>query len=178
MELNNEMVLKDFTFPELKLPEDLSHCKPHEIEGLKDYIKWAKPIKIATGVFVTPDLNINHFIRDEIIDDLYSFSFRTWEEMIEYDPESDEYNPHALQKQNYGVCDNYGQILRYLPIVRDPRNFIVILTPIYKKHQPKRDGWRWEKWGEYIGIQNSKADYLYDEPEIEMIYVYHVYEMQ
>jgi hypothetical protein len=142
------MVLKDFTFPEFKLPEDLSGIKPNIIEEMKDYIKWAQPVRIAAGVFETPSLNIDHFIMDEIIDDLYSFSFRTWEEMLEYNRSEDKsYNPHALYKQNYGVCDNYGQVLRYLPVVRDPRNFIIILTPIYKKHEPPRDGWRWEKWG-------------------------------
>ena len=172
------MVLADFIFPELKLPEDLSIFKPSEIKGMKEYIELAKPQKIKTGIFESLDLNIETFHRDLIIDCWHSFTFRSWEEMIEWNrSEQVEYDPHALYKQNYGVCDNYQQILEYLPVETDPRKFIIVLTPIYKKHEPCRYGWRWEKWGEYIGTQKSVADYLYDEPYIDMVYVYHVYEV-
>lgn len=36
-------------------------------------------------------------------------------------------------------------------------------------------GWRWEKWGPYIGTQRSVADYLHDEPDIDYVYTFHVY---
>ncbi|MNC81295.1 hypothetical protein D3C75_1343800 [compost metagenome] len=61
----------------------------------------------------------------------------------------------------------------------DPeRKFVVSLAEIRKDEQPEQWGWRWEKWGEYIGTQNSQADYLYDEPEIERVFVYHIYEIK
>ena len=83
----------------------------------------------------------------------------------------------------YGVCDNYQQILE-----RDKRikalekwkgfEFVIIISEIRKKDEPPRDGWRWEKWGSYIGDQNTMTDYLYDEPEIENVYVYSTYRVQ
>jgi len=36
-----------------------------------------------------------------------------------------------------------------------------------KSEEPPSSGWRWCRWGEYIGTQEPKADYLYDEPFIE-----------
>lgn len=81
----------------------------------------------------------------------------------------------------YGVCDNYKQILErekdidyYL---NSDEKFCILITPIYKKQQPSEGGWRWCKWGEYIGDQKSEAEYLYDEPNIEMVYVYNIYKV-
>lgn len=51
------------------------------------------------------------------------------------------------------------------------------MTSIYKNQQPPVGGWRWHKWGSYIGTYESKHEYLYDE-DIDMIYVYHIYEIK
>lgn len=82
----------------------------------------------------------------------------------------------------YGVCDNYQQVLDRVPEVKkyidDPDNqYIIQLSPVVKKGQPSRQGWRWERWGDYIGDQKSYAEYLYDEPEIEIVYVYQIYKV-
>jgi hypothetical protein len=78
----------------------------------------------------------------------------------------------------YGVCDNHEQILEQNPELSDPsRQFVITLTPVVKANQSPDSGWRWHKWGEYIGTQNrSGCEYLYDEPEIEQVFCYHVYE--
>jgi hypothetical protein len=39
-------------------------------------------------------------------------------------------------------------------------------------------GWRWHKWGPYIGTQEPKCEYIHDEPEIEEVFTYHVYELK
>ena len=81
----------------------------------------------------------------------------------------------------YGVADNAEQILDYLKTRTDVLNetdeYVVLMTPIYKDLQPERDGWRWHKWGEYIGVQNSQCEYLYDEKDIEMVFVFEVVEV-
>lgn len=84
-------------------------------------------------------------------------------------------NPRA----NYGVCDNYKQILRrYYEIKKlKDRRFVIVLSPIYKKNEPLEYGWRWHKWGEYIGKHKITSEYLYDEAKIDMVYVYHIYEL-
>ena len=33
-------------------------------------------------------------------------------------------------------------------------------------------GWRWHKWGPYIGTQDPQCEYLADEPEIKEVFVY------
>lgn len=46
-----------------------------------------------------------------------------------------------------------------------------------KEHEPPKDGWRWHKWGPYIGTQEPKAEYLYDEPTITLIYTYTIIQL-
>lgn len=81
---------------------------------------------------------------------------------------------------NYGVCDNYEQILEKIPqLVSDPdRKFFIILKEMLKSDQSKNGGWRWCKWGPYIGTQNSVADYLFDEPEIEKIICFQIHQLE
>lgn len=79
----------------------------------------------------------------------------------------------------YGVCDNAEQIINQWPHLESSkqRHFIT-MTPIYKAHQPVRDGWRWHKNGEYIGNHEIQCEYLYDEKEIEVVYVFHIYTLK
>jgi hypothetical protein len=82
-----------------------------------------------------------------------------------------------LQETPYGICDNYQQIITQHPEIHDEeRSFVVILTPVRKEAQPSDGGWRWRKWGPYIGEQRQTCEYLYDEPDIDLVYVYHIYE--
>jgi hypothetical protein len=75
------------------------------------------------------------------------------------------------------VCDDLAQLLAHIPEIESPdREFAIDATVICKDDQPPRDGWRWEKWGPYIGTQVSQADYLYDEPVIEMVLCFSVHE--
>lgn len=79
----------------------------------------------------------------------------------------------------YCVCDTPEQAVAYWQArVDDPdRNYLIILTPIHR--QPgNTGGWRWHKWGPYIGTQQPQCEYLDDEPEIEMVYVAHIYELR
>jgi hypothetical protein len=87
-------------------------------------------------------------------------------------PEFDDY------RNNYGVCDNADQIKRHYPeVMESDRKFVICMVPIFKHHQPPRDGWRWEKWGEYIGDLVPQCGYLYDEPEIEVVFVFTIIEV-
>ncbi len=80
----------------------------------------------------------------------------------------------------YGVCDNYTQVLnKYSEYVNNPnRKFVIGLTPVVREDQESSGGWRWEKWGEYIGDFVPQADYLYDEPEIELVYTFQIFELE
>lgn len=78
----------------------------------------------------------------------------------------------------YGVCDSIEQLLAACPeLVNNPeRQFVVTVTRVTREKEPAAYGWRWHKWGEYIGTQNPQHEYLYDEKHIESILVYHIYE--
>lgn len=85
---------------------------------------------------------------------------------------------------NSGVCDNFHQILDRASNILDndvlgnpDRNFVIGLSTVEKSKQSSEGGWRWHKWGEYIGTQNPQCEYLYDEPEIDKVYCYHIYEI-
>lgn len=78
-----------------------------------------------------------------------------------------------------GVCDNYEQILKEYPhieICKD-HTFFIYLTPITREEQPQEGGWRWHKWGPYIGDKNPQQEYLYDEQEIEKVYIFDVFDI-
>jgi hypothetical protein len=77
----------------------------------------------------------------------------------------------------YGVCDNYEQVLEAYPsIVESDEEFILTLTPVRKADQPESGGWRWHKWGPYIGTQERTCEYLYDEPNVDLVYTYCFYQ--
>ena len=79
----------------------------------------------------------------------------------------------------YGVCDSPEQILKQWPHLESSkqRHFIT-MTPIHKKHEPESGGWRWHKWGEYIGEHDIQCEYLYDEKDIELVFVFHIYTLK
>lgn len=76
----------------------------------------------------------------------------------------------------YGVCDSPEQLLKLLPenVLTGPTKYVISVTPVRKDPS---EGWRWHKWGEYIGTQNPECEYLYDEPNIDLVYYYHIYEV-
>lgn len=79
----------------------------------------------------------------------------------------------------YGVCDTYDQILEQCPELKDDpaRAFVIFLCKVSKDDQPSSGGWRWHKWGEYIGTHKPECEYLYDEPVVEAVFCYHIYEI-
>lgn len=78
-----------------------------------------------------------------------------------------------------GVCDNYEQVIAHHPEVNDPETkYVITLTPVIKADQSAYGGWRWHKWGEYIGVHTPQHEYLYNEDDtIQVVYCYHIYEM-
>lgn len=80
----------------------------------------------------------------------------------------------------YGVCDGIENMMAVMgETLNDPdRRFVVTLTPVYRnpKNKGMGGGWRWHKWGKYIGAFEPKHEYLDDEEGIDCVYCYHVYE--
>ncbi len=79
----------------------------------------------------------------------------------------------------YGVCDSVENLLQKIPLLKESRRHFVITVKTVRRdpsNRGKGGGWRWHKWGAYIGDQKPTTEYLDDEPEIEAIMVYHIYE--
>lgn len=78
----------------------------------------------------------------------------------------------------YGVVDHWQQLP--LDVLRnDSRPLLVYLTEHVKADQPARFGWRWHKWGPYLGVHDIEGyEYLYDTPTVERVYSYHVVELR
>ena len=78
----------------------------------------------------------------------------------------------------YGVADNIEQIIN-LYNTRDffSGNHVILLTKVTKNPDEPFSGWRWHKWGEYIGTQNHKCEYLNDEPEIDEVICFSIYQV-
>ena len=77
---------------------------------------------------------------------------------------------------SYGVCDSPEQLYPYIKFLDTlDKKYAVFFTEMNKEDQSEEGGWRWSKWGEYIGNQKSSAEYLYDEPDIDLVFVYHIY---
>ena len=92
-------------------------------------------------------------------------------------PDFDQIEGIDLYRGCYGVCDSVENLLQvYMELQTSDREFTVTLTPIIKAEQSSDGGWRWHKWGEYIGQQEPTCEYIYNEPIIEKVYVYHIYE--
>lgn len=78
----------------------------------------------------------------------------------------------------YGVCDSIGQFKRkyFDKLSSDPKHeYVVSFVHIQKALEPQQNGWRWCKWGEYVGEKEPKYEYLAHEPEITEVYTFHVY---
>jgi hypothetical protein len=86
---------------------------------------------------------------------------------------------------DYGVCDNASQVLDYYDALyeqhrdyMEDKKFVILLTPMIREQQPEYGGWRWHKWGQYIGKFESKCEYLYDEKGIDYIYCFKILEVE
>lgn len=128
--------------------------------------------KLATGIYEMHHFGGSHFPGEGYIEPFMS----AWRIK---DPEEREayLQKHRLSINSYGVCDDYQQVIDQCPELQDPnRRFVICVTPIVRAEQSPTGGWRWHKWGPYIGKHEPQYEYLYDEKGIEKVFVYHIYE--
>ncbi|NUJ17431.1 hypothetical protein FKN04_12680 [Bacillus glycinifermentans] len=82
---------------------------------------------------------------------------------------------NGIYRATFGVCDHFQQVLDLHPVITiSPNKFVIGLTKVRRKDQPRKYGWRWCKWGEYIGNHTPQHEYLYDEEGIEEVFVYKI----
>lgn len=123
----------------------------------------------------------------------YNFNF-SHDEFLEFDIDKEVYNipfnqayevfAPTYHKKQYGVADSIDQIKEYFKeeIEDQNRKYFIAVTPVYqdKENKGKGGGWRWHKWGEYIGKLDPKYEYLDDEDfgnDFEYVICFHLYEV-
>lgn len=88
-------------------------------------------------------------------------------------------NDKTLPSESYGVCDSWEQVIQKWPLLATmDRNLVLAVSPVVRAEEPSDGGWRWHKWGEYIGTHEIKHEYLHDETGIDVVYCYHLYEVR
>ena len=112
-------------------------------------------------------------------EDEYLAMVRTWLE-----PYGDDVPRVTLDVDSqYGVSDNIEQIKEYYKEWFDSSEtkWVITVTPVFqhKENAGKGGGWRWHKWGPYIGNLEPKYEYLDDEDFGEdfqgYVLCYHIY---
>lgn len=140
--------------------------------------------------FGTPPMKI--YTREEVIEALTGFDGDPREEFVQYLMKPFRFIAPGIAISNfnanhriecfyesvhYGVADSPSQALtRDAYLKANPDTCVVVFfTPICREDEPEHGGWRWYKWGEYVGDQGPKCEYLYDDKHIDMVYAYHIY---
>lgn len=103
---------------------------------------------------------------------------------IPYEDEFEVFAP-TYHKSQYGVADSIEQIKEYFKeeIESIEHIYFIAITPVFqdKNNKGKGGGWRWHKWGEYIGKLNPQCEYLDDEDfgdDFEYVICFHLYRVK
>jgi len=102
---------------------------------------------------------------------------------IPYEQSYEAFAP-TYHKAQYGVADSVDHIKEYFKeeIECPDKKYVIEVTPVYQDadNKGKGGGWRWHKWGEYIGKLNPKCEYLDDEEfgdDFEYVICFHLYQI-
>ena len=99
-----------------------------------------------------------------------------WNPEMEF-PDCPRLRDYRAQRA-YGVCDSPEQVLAKYPEFAAPEHeYVMFFVPVNADDQPADGGWRWSKWGEYIGTGEPKCEYIYDEPVLRSVMTFSVYEV-
>ncbi len=79
----------------------------------------------------------------------------------------------------YGVADSLEQVLEYgKKFIESEHPYVISFSLIKSEDQPDEGGWRWHKWGPYIGQHSVTHEYLKDQPEIKEVIIFHFHKLK
>ena len=117
--------------------------------------------EVYTGVYIVP----GHNFIEEMVNNVTRQHARS-----EYDKESYESGDVWC---SFGLCDNASQAIQFYNDRKAkggfPGNHIITLT-----YMGKNSGWRWHKWGRYLGNFEPSREYFEDEEGIEAVWSFHI----
>ena len=132
-----------------------------------------------TGVYYsTGDENtINAWCKQNAT--LYKF-YRKMKKLMKSGAIDEEINNIRENAWDFGVADDIQQVLGYYAD-RDPEiykgNHVIFINTVKRNPNAPCCGWRWHKWGKYIGTQNPQCEYLNDETDIEEVVCFSIYKV-
>jgi hypothetical protein len=143
------LVSVDFKETNIKLFMQAFKCTKEEaIQIGKNRI----PEEIETGIYIDNSFNFEHKVETDI-ESIFAWTC-------------------------YGVCDNFEQIkVKYKDLIESEEKYVIALDEVIGKEQPEDGGWRWHKWGQYIGCHEPEFEYLYDEKYIDKVFVFEIYKV-
>ena len=154
-------MLNDVFIPYCDFANGLQESKKHHVFE-EDHIE-LDPANFI-GIYIC-DINDNHQI--ECLTDY---------KVVRYNLDS------PIYFKDYGVADNASQIIDYYNELltkhydyMKEKSFVILMSPIFKDIHT---GWRWHKWGRYIGKFPRQCEYLQQERGIDMVYAFHIYEVE
>lgn len=140
----------------------IHHARQSTIEwtvATKDFKHKHTICKLKRGVYIAT-LNFDHFINSFCKSHVIDKDFCS--------------NNLDFSFDSFGVCDNVDQAMEYgrKRFKGIDHECVLRLYPVIKTEQHPVGGWRWRKWGDYIGTQTPTTEYIYDEPNIEMVFCF------
>lgn len=81
----------------------------------------------------------------------------------------------GLDYEGIGDFFQGKQLVQFMQAMEEENReygFVLLLTPIINEHNHKWGGWRWHKWGEYIGHHQIEYEYLNDEDGVDFVFVW------
>lgn len=163
----------DFSFDEVEELEDV-FCPYDQLLENAEWLKNYKPVAVDHR----PSAELHSIYACGLSSDEYTLKAITdYKRVLNVDS--------PIYWYGYGVADNASQILDYYERLlaeygdyMNSRKFIITMSPIFRENQPENGGWRWHKWGQYIGDFKQQHEYLYDEKGIDYVWVFTILEIE
>lgn len=126
------------------------------------------------------------------------------ENLINHASAYETYKHWPASSLAYGVSDNATQVINHLKhaletyltkdnahsfFIRGKRLYkfltnnpdavyLIRFHPVFNHHDGKTGGWRWHKWGPYLGKHTPKCEYLDEEKNIDYVLLWHLYPLK
>ena len=174
----------DMNHPNLQKLSDCWDAVQREL-GNTEWKTWRVANRLAKGIYEGYGLynDLRYAIHDVEPFNNYRQLYAALE-LVESDEEhqrllEDFWKHQATLPIDYGVADSWEQILEKWPFLAySKRKFLIEVHWVYKQDQPEHQGWRFHKNGEYIGDAMITHEYLADEPTVDKVLCFSIYEIK
>lgn len=165
-------MLVNFTDEELEMfPADNPMSAPIALGHYWNH--WSLTFKFRDYFMGDKEWDTQHKMFGELLDERYAGLMSDDEFEKKYNEIFDEETGYP---ETYGVCDDFSQVVSKWPsLITDDLEHFITFQEIRKEDQPESGGWRWHKWGAYIGEHEPTQEYLYDEEDIDKVLVFHIH---